>query len=159
MSATRFASSLLPSPIAGVSAESWKRYYSAFEIQPVDAISASGGYGSFDLRPRRLVELNYARNLGTKVTDNGRHIQTCEVILPWTERRCLGNFLAPYAAFARSNLMYYQALSSGQLEKPAEMSMSGALAILHRGGRGALKNHENLFSDTRALYEKARDIF
>lgn len=159
MSATRFASTLMPSPLPGVSPKAWKQYVDVCDVQPHNAISASGGYGSYDLRPRRLVELGYATNLGAKITDNRRNVHTCEFVLPWTEKRFLSDFLAQYAAFSRSNLLYHRALLSGELKKPDEMSLSGALAILHLGGRGALEQHDKLFSNTREMYERAKEIF
>ena len=55
--------------------------------------------------------------------------------------------------------LYYDALREGKLKQPEGASVAGALAALHRGGRGALESWGDLFENTRALVEKVKDLF
>jgi len=147
------------SRLDGVSNEAWQRFVAALEVQSVGAVSLSGGFGAFDMRPRRLVELEYAANLRTCRTPYGRWIYVCDFVLPWTMRKFLSNQMAQYAAFARSISLYHQELMSGEIKRPAGMSLAGALAILHIGGRGALAGWPKLFDNTRARYDAACGAF
>jgi hypothetical protein len=183
--ATRFTS-LPESPLRGVTREAWRSFYAGLQVQPHNTISESGGLGIFDIRPRRLVELGYAtglhsmrrptqhawlsgvcsrcRSTRTAQTDvetcsNGRQIQICEFILPWTQARFLSNAYAQYAALAQSMRLYYDALRDGKLVKPKDASMAGSLVVLHRGGRGALEAWPKLFSGTKTLFNKVQKAF
>lgn len=148
----------LPSPLLSVSALAWERFAAALEVQPPRAISASGGFGAFDLRPRRLVELGYAQS-APPVRKGRRLIQVCTFLAPWTEQRFLRSTLAQVRALGLSMKLYQEDLTAGTLQRPANLSLAGALAILHRGGRGALAGWPMLFDDTRALYERAKGAF
>ena len=168
VSVPRFQSTLT-SPLPGVSIDGWKNWLTMLEIQrlpdgrevirPMRAISESGGFGSYDMRPRRLVELGYAHNLRYERTEAGRYIHTCDFLSPWTQDRFLEDPLAQQRAVARSAALYHKGLTSGELVRPKEASLAGVLAVLHRGGKGALKGFPNLFDETRALYEAARGAF
>lgn len=146
------------SPLAGVADAAWTRFIKALEVQPIKAVSESGGLGSYDLRPRRLVELGLARNLRTAHTEKGRQIYECDLV-KGTRDRFLVNPIAQYEALARSMQRYAEALDKGEIEKPDGLSKAGALAILHVGGRGALKSWPELFDHTRARYEAAQGAF
>jgi len=147
-----------PSPLPEVSAEAWQRFCTALEVQKPGAISPSGGYGAYDLRPARLVELGYAER-GPQVRRGARFVQTCTFLPPWTEEKFLGSYLAQLAALRQSMKRYGEDLARGKIERPQGMSLAGALSILHRGGRGALKGWPEIFSDTRQLYEQAKGMF
>jgi hypothetical protein len=147
------------SPLEGVSQEAWQRFVASLEVQAIGAVSNSGGLGSYDIRPRRLVELGYATALRSKRTPTSRQIQVCEFILPWTQARFLSDSIAQYVALSRSISMYYQALVKGEIEKPRDMSVAGALAVLHVGGRGALKSWPKLFEKTQVRYQAAQKAF
>jgi hypothetical protein len=186
MNATRFTSSIPESPLRGVTREQWRAFYAGLQVQPHNTISESGGLGIFDIRPRRLVELGYATGLRSErrptthawasgvctrcrtsrsaATDmetclNGRQIQICEFVLPWTQARFLANPYAQYTALAQSTRLYYDALRDGKFVKPKDATMAGVLAVLHRGGRGALEAWPKLFSGTKALYKKIHKAF
>ena len=147
------------SPLEGVSNESWARFVAALEVQPIGAVSESGGLGSYDIRPRRLIELGYALALRSKRNEKGRQIYICDFILPWTQKRFLAEPVAQYVALSKSISLYHRALMSGELKKPEDASMAGALAVLHVGGRGALSGWPKLFDHTRTIYENARRSF
>jgi len=155
----RFRTTGPMSPLDGVSHDAWQRFVSALEVQSSAVVSSSGGLGAYDMRPRRLVELGYAANLQSQRTAAGRTIRTCDFVLPWTKARFLTDPMAQYAALTRSVSMYYRALLRGEIKRPAGMSVAGALAILHVGGRGALAGWPKLFDNTRARYEAARTAF
>lgn len=157
-SPARFHSSLA-SPLPGVSIQAWTRFAQALEVQQIKAISESGGYGCYDMRPRRLVELGYAGNLQPARTPKGRMVYACEFIHPWTAQRFLSDPIAQHKALALSMTMYHRALSDGKLTRPEGVSLAGVLAILHRGGRGALAGWPHLFEHTAALYEQAEGVF
>lgn len=157
--ADRFRSTLT-SPLPGVSAEAWARFYHALDVQPIDAVSASGGLGSYDLRPRRLVELGLGCRLRSRRTaPGGARVYVCDFVPPLSQRAFLHNPVTQYQVLVRSMVGYHQKLQSGELVRPDGVSLAGALAILHRGGRGALARFPDLFPDTRALYERAQGAF
>jgi hypothetical protein len=147
------------SPLRGVHRDAWRAFYTALEAQAANEVSESGGLGAFDIRPRRLVELGYATGLRPMRTEKGRSIQTCEFILPWTQARFLGNPFAQYTALAQSMRLYYEALREGKIVKPSDVSMAGALAVLHKGGKGALGALPEMFAATRVLFDKVNKIF
>jgi hypothetical protein len=149
----------MESPLEGVSAAAWRALMAALEVQAPTAVSDSGGLGSFDIRPRRLVELGYADGLQWERSPKGRQIQVCTFLAPWTQKKFLEDPIAQYVALTKSVSLYHRALVSGDLKKPEGMSVAGALAILHRGGRGALGSWPNLFEHTHALYDAAQGAF
>lgn len=157
--AHRFADTGLESPLPGVKADAWQRFITALEVQPTTAQSESAGLGAFDIRARRLVELGYAKHLPLVRNEKGRYVQQVDFVLPLTMARFLSDPVVQYKVLAKSMRAYYDALQSGELVKPTDMSIAGALAVLHIGGRGALKAWPDLFSHTRALYEKAQGAF
>jgi len=89
----------------------------------------------------------------------GRQIQVCEFVLPWTQKRFLDNPLAQYTALAQSMRLYFDAMREGKLVKPKDATVAGSLAVLHRGGRGALEAWPKLFKGTQELYEKVQGAF
>jgi len=147
------------SPLEGVSSDAWSHFVAALEVQAVDAVSDSGGLGSYDIRPRRLVELGYAVGLDSKRTPAGRQIRVCNFVLPWTQKRFLEEPVAQYVALSKSISLYHRAIVSGELKVPEGVSVAGALVILQRGGTGALKAWPNLFDNTRALFKAAQGAF
>lgn len=155
----RFRSQPLASPLPGVSNEQWTRLARALEVQPPRAISESGGYGSYDLRPRRLVELGLANNLRVTRTPSGRQAHACDLLLPLTEKRLLTDPLMQLVILRRAIASHHAQLCKNEITRPEGVTIAGGLAILHVGGRGALASWPNLFDETRALYEAARGAF
>lgn len=160
MPAQRFVATAPKSPLEGVSNDAWQRFIAALEVQASDAISESGGFGSYDIRARVLVDLKYAINprLASSVRSK-REIHVCDFVLPWSKRKFLADPFAQYTVLVKSTRANYDAIRNGSLQKPKELSMAGALAILHVGGRGALRGWPKLFEHTRAVYEAARGAF
>lgn len=164
MPAKRF-SSPSTSPLEGVSEISWRYFVVAMSTKqdgaarPFKSISDSGGLGAFDMRPRRLVELKYATGLTRKKSAKGRHIYECVFVAPRTQEKFLSNPVTQNVAFCESMAEYHKAMQSGVLKRPKDCSLAGALALLHIGGRGALKSWPKLFENTRAQYERAAKLF
>lgn len=158
--ADRFRSTLA-SPLPGVSAEAWERFYRLLAVQPDNAVSRSGGLGSYDLRPRRLVEIGIGCNLRSIRTDRrGARVYVCDFVAPLTREKFLSNPVTQYCALSRSMVAYHRALAEGDIARPEGLSLAGALALLHVGGRGGLKAWpDNLFPKTHALLERVRGVF
>lgn len=154
----RFSSSMR-SPLPGVSEAAWRHFVIAMETQSSESVSASGGLGSYDMRPRRLIEIGYAENLRRLSRRNRRQVQVCDLVAPWTVDRFLADPVIQLSVLGDSMADYQEELRRGKIQKPAEMSLAGALAVLHRGGRGALKSWPKLFHNTRALYLSAQQSF
>lgn len=158
MLATRFKSHYA-SPLAGVSDESWERFVYAMNVQPIDAVSASGGYGCFAMRPRRLAELDVMVNLRSVRTTEGRQVQDGDFVLPYSKDRFLGSPSLQYKIFEKSILAYDAAIEHGDIEVPDGIGHSEALAILHVGGHGAIKSWPKMFENTAALVERIKGAF
>lgn len=125
-------STLLTSPLADVSDGAWRNFVAAMTVRPAVDAPDSKGFGCFDIRSRRLEELG----LATPIT-----------------------FEEGYVAFMRSVAGYSDDIRDGRLTVPDGVSRSGALAILQRGGRGALAAYPDMFSDTRKVYDLAKECF
>lgn len=153
------ASVLLQSPLEGVSAEAWHKFLRAMSVQAIGDISESGGFGSFDLRARRLGELGMMDNLRTE-RRGGRQVWVGDFVEPYNEVEFLRNFVTQTTVFKASMKAYDAEMKAGTIVRPEGVSRSGALAILHRGGRAALSNWPSrALGDTIALHEATKDIF
>lgn len=159
LAARRFYSLAVKSPLPGVSVEAWHQFAEALEVQANTAISASGGLGTYDMRPRRLMELGVCTNLRLINKHKERSVYECDFKAPWTKDRFLADLMAQRNVFRRSMELYHKDLMDGVIARPEGVSLSGALAVLHVGGRGALKAWPDLFENTRARYEAARGAF
>jgi hypothetical protein len=148
----------MKSPIEGVPDIAWARFVKAMEVAKPRSMTLSGGYGAFDMRPRRLVELGYAKSL-RRAKNRKRLVWKCDFLHPWSERKFLGDSFAQYAAFRASCMRYSEALKVGSIARPKGCSLAGALAILHIGGKGALACFPKLFPETQKLYDAAKEIF
>lgn len=145
----------LVSPLAGVSAQQWYDLVCVLDVQGIQAVSASGGFGSYDLRPRRLVELGYMINLKSTRLNN-RWIYTGTFVASLTKSKLLTDPVLQYTILTRSLVEYDRELDRSKITR------AGALIILHRGGKGALTEYCNtgkLFSETQKLFDKGKDIF
>ena len=155
--ASRFRSSLRR-PLEGVTNEAWVMFARALEVQTAGAVSASGGLGCYDMRARRLVELGYAKALPQERVGE-RQVQACEFLPPWTRARFLTDAAEQYLALRRSCALYDADLATGRLSRREGLSRAGTLALLHRGGRGALLAWPDMFKDTAALVGRCERIF
>ena len=158
----------LASELPGVSDEDWTKFVYAMRSAPVGAVSPSNGLGMFSLKPRRLEDLGLVMNLSsTRDPKTKRMIYVCDFIPPLTAKRFLSDPALQYKTFVRSMRDYASKLGEESVPKPDggfpdDMSMSGALAILHRCGPSGLKtwnDADRRFEDTVTLYEKTNGVF
>lgn len=154
---------VLESALPGVSHEAWTDFVFAMKVAPLDAVSQSNGLGMFDIRYKRLADLNLVTNLRYKrdVITN-RSVQVADWVKPLTKEKFLKSASAQYKVFVASMVAYYNELRTGAIPMPAGMTASGALAILHRGGRSALakwSDPDQRFESTANLFRAANGAF
>lgn len=142
------------SPLEGVSSAAWREWVAAITAQPGSAALRGGALGVYCIRPRRLVEIGRATNFRRL---DGK--QFCDFKNGWTQERFLADPIAQFAVLVKSTRMYYDALRDGTIKRPSDMTMSGALAVLHAGGLGAIEGWPELFDETKKLYEATKGLF
>jgi hypothetical protein len=150
----------MPSELPGVSAEAWAAFVRGMSTAPAGAVSKANALGMFELTPRRLADLGLVKGL-TRSRSGQRTVWVAEFVAPMTSHRFLTNPRAQYAAFVKSMRDYADKIAAGELVKPADMSLSGALAILHRGGPRGLENWTagERFAPTQAAYDRVSEVF
>lgn len=145
------------SPIVGIHNEAWTKFVRSLATQPLNSVSASNGLGMFAHRPRRLCDIGFMKNPTFFRAPSGRMVCRADFVSPMTDQIFLRDPNAQYEALRRSMLDYSQRISSGELRKPASMSLAGALGILHRGGPGALRGKR--FPDTEVVFQMVKEAF
>ena len=157
----RIAAAPLPSPIPGVAAEAWTRFVRALRQADPGAISPQGFLGCFEIHPRRLAELGDLGDgfrVATAARDEGG-VWRCDFACG-TQAGFLASFIAQYAALVKSVRGHYGEVARGAVAIPAGVTLSGALAILHRAGRGGLAGWtKRKLPETAALFDRANGIF
>lgn len=149
---------VLESPLAAVPHAAWTSFVKALATAPLKSVSPSNALGMFEISPRRLAELGMIRNLRT-VMHKGRSVYTGEPVAPFSPKAFLESPTAQYDALVKSMREYDAAIARSEIELPDGVSRAGALAILHRAGRGGLAKPHSLFPATKALYLKTKDLF
>lgn len=152
----------LKSEIPEVSDAAWTKFALAMKTASPSAISDTGAYGMFQLKPRRLADLGLMKNL---VNVKGKW--TGDWVEPLTEKVFLASPPAQYRAFGASMRRYVDGLRDRTIPRPEGgrpegATLSGILAVLHRCGPSGLKTWNDVndrFPDTVALYQKANGIF
>ncbi|MES2179851.1 MAG: hypothetical protein V4550_18465 [Gemmatimonadota bacterium] len=164
---------VLKSELPNVSNAAWTSFVFAMKVAPLDAVSPSNGLGMFDIRYKRLADLKLVENLRYKRDPiTNRSVQVADWVPPLTRDLFLKSANAQYKVFVASCRAYYKLLKEAEhydecalrpdFERPDDVSMSGALAILHRGGRAALEkwsDPENRFEATLELFRNANGVF
>lgn len=153
--ADRFAGArqLFKSVLSGVPDAAWDAFVRAVSSRSIRDVSRGGGIGSFDLRPRRLGEIGVMVNLLRG--DRGKWVGD---LAP--EYADLGrDATLQYRVFALSTKLYDADLVEGRIARPEGVSRSGALAVLHCGGKGAIDGWPRAFKTTRETFDRANDIF
>jgi hypothetical protein len=146
----------LPSELPGVSDEAWTKFVCLAATAGTGDVSASNALGMFELSPRRLADIGLVHKLA-RSKKGKRTVWVGEFVPPMTSDKFLRNTQMQYRAFCLSIRDY----ASNMVGKPENMSLSGALAILHRAGPKGLISWENgsRFGDTQALYDKLSGVF
>lgn len=171
--ATLDGRTLLRSQLHGVADETWRKFVHALTIcdeqgadgqlrntpRGFDARSYAGGYGCFDLRPKRLADLGLMRNVHTELL-SGRVICVGDFIAPMTERKFLSSPLAQYNTLLESLRRYDAKLLDVAQNAAQNITRSGSLALLHRLGPNAISkwlSHQE--RSTLALYNRTNGLF
>lgn len=155
----------LPSPIPGVSSEAWTKFCLTMRTQGTGDVSPSNAVGIFEMMPRRLVDLGILVNTKrVKSPKSGRMVLVGEFKPPMTEKIFTSNSLVQYNAFSESMRRYAEQLKNKGIESPKidGMTLSGALAILHRSGPEGLKkwvDKKTRFPTTESMYNRTNGIF
>lgn len=152
-------SACLRSPLARVSDLAWARFVDVLAIdddsganngkpRPFNARTHAGGLGCFGILPRRLVDVGAAKSV--RVID-GKTIAVgldARFVNPLVQRDVLSVSLQRYDA------------ELVKIPLPSEISRSGALALYHRLGPGALAKWEkHKQQSTMALFRRANKLF
>lgn len=159
---------VLRSEIEGVTDGQWTDFVLALATSTLGAVSASNAMGMFEMKPRRLADIGVAESATCTKSPTGGMAWTAKFVAPMTAKKFLRDSEAQYDALCRSMRDYMARMHDGALdldegdELPADMTLSGALAVLHRCGPNGLRrwlDEEERFSDTVALYERCNGIF
>lgn len=160
------SSRYLESELDGVDDEAWTEFVLAMKTQEPSAVSASNEYGMFALKPRRLADLGLVKNL-SNARSGKRMVWVGDWVPPLTEKLFLATPRLQYKAFAASMQRYATGIADGSITmpdggRPEDMTLSGALAILHRAGPSGLKtwgDEAKRFPATIDLYAKVNGTF
>jgi hypothetical protein len=155
--------SYLPSELDEVSDEEWTRWVSAMKVADLTTVSDNGSLGMFAMKPRRLADLGLMSNVVKTPRKKGATWDG-DWVPPMTQDHFLGNASIQYRVLAASTRLYSDALADGTIAIPPglDISLSGALALLHRCGPQALANWvdgDKRLPASVALLEKANELF
>lgn len=154
----------LKSELASVDDERWTQFVLAMKTAALDSVSGSNALGAWEMRAKRLADLGLMDNLRYGKTPLGRLACDGDFREPLTKRKFLENAGVQYRVFAASMRRYVDGLTDGTIKHVPDsaMTLSGALAILHRCGPGGLvkwADESSRFSDTSDLFDRTNGIF
>lgn len=152
---------ILPSQLESVLDADWTKFVQGMMTAKLKEVSLSNCLGMFELSPRRLNDLGLIDGLVRSKSSTGRSIWVGVFRPPTTHRMFLLNPKAQYDAFCVSMKDYVDRISTGVISKSDDMSLSGALAILHRAGPRGLDTwaHGERFESTEAAYNRVAGVF
>lgn len=147
------------SPLPDVPDESWAKFVDAMATQPVTAVSPSNAIGAFELTPRRLSDLGLLTDLRRmRSRRSKRLIWVGKFVDPRFGEQLKTSLSLQYSVFADSMKKYASQITSGEVKKPSDLSLSGALALAHRAGPKGLDSAIR-FEDTQKVIARANGIF
>lgn len=152
---------LVKSCLDGVDDARWSQFVHVMATAKLNAVSPSNALGMFELTPRRLADLGLLEKLDRSRSPAGKTVWVAKFVPPLTAEGFLKSPDRQYSAFCKSMRDYAKRIASGEIEKPEDMSLSGALAILHRAGPSGLNNwmSGDRFPATVALYTRTAGVF
>jgi len=154
---------VLKSELPGVSNEAWTDFVFAMKTGEKTAVSPSNGLGMFDIRYKRLQDLGLVTDLQYKRDlETNRSVQVANWVPPLTRDGFLASADAQLDVFVASMRAYFEEMRKKVIAMPTGCSVSGALAILHRGGRAALTKWADptqRFEATTALFNITNGVF
>jgi hypothetical protein len=152
---------VLPSELPGVSNEQWTDFVLMMKVGSLNTISSSNGLGMFDIRYKRLADMGLVTNLRYRQdVITRRSVQEADWVAPLTRDKFLKSAGVQLKVFSESCKDYFNWLKCEQVKLPEGATFSGALAILHRGGKSALaKWDQQQFESTLELYRRVNGVF
>jgi hypothetical protein len=165
------SSGRVKSPLKGVNDEQWKAYLRALASPGhADRVSPKLALGTFFFTYPRLADLGYVRNV-RRATLNGRSVWTGDFVPPLTLERFLREPDLQVEAMGKSARDYLPKVRVlfgkyvGQELEGKKATLSGLLAVAHRGGlkglQGWVKSARDrvTYPNTTAAYNAANGIF
>lgn len=151
----------LKSELPNVSDEAWTYFVQSMISAPLHAVSKSNELGMFKFKPRRLADLGLVNNLTRIQAPSGRTVWAGTFLAPMTSRKFLKSPKAQYAVFVESMQDYINQINVGKIEKDQDMSIAGALAILHKAGPKGLETWKKgeIFPETKRMYDSVAGVF
>ena len=140
---------------------SWTQFVRSMITAPLSAVSRSNALGLFEMTPRRLADLGMVKRLTRSRSDEGRTVWVAVFVPPLSCEKFLKNPQTQYRVFGKSMRDYANKLSSGEIDRDPRMSLSGALALLHRCGPQGLETWKSgeKFPATMMAYDRVAGIF
>lgn len=158
----------LASPLEEVSDEDWTKFVATLRTTDLDSVTDSGALGMFGFKLRRLEDIGLMTNvspINDRKKGKGKMSWTGEWVSPLSQSIFLSSPSIQYRALAASSQLYALALAEGEIKQPEteeEISLSGALALLHKcGARGfeQWSDKSKRKPSTTALFEAANGLF
>lgn len=144
---------LLPSELEGVDDEAWTTWVLAMKVAEPTDVADSGALGMFAIKPRRLADLGLMKNVSHS---NPRKTGQLQWSGEWADPRLtrdvfLSSPTIQYRAFVASTRFYATGIEDGSISCPDVLAddgvtLSGALALLHKCGPRALEQWSNVKS-------------
>lgn len=152
----------LPSALPGVEDEKWTQFVRGMIVAKPEEVSPSNAVGMFFIMPRRLADLGVVSEPQRQTSPvSGRTVYVATFVAPLTSDKFLKNPDEQYRVFCQSMKDYADKMSRGDIERDGDMSLSGALAVLHRAGPTGLDSWSrgDRFPATEAAYDRVAGIF
>lgn len=151
----------LKSVLPGVADDCWTQFVRNMIVAPVSAVSDSNAVGMFEMMPRRLADLGVVSKLARTRSDANKTIWVAAFVPPLTADKFLSDQREQYRVFSDSMCDYAKRMENGEIARVPGMSLSGALAILHRCGPTGLATWERgeRFPATVKSYERVAGLF
>lgn len=158
--------------LSGITTEQWTAFIHALSVddcrgpgrgkpRPFGAVGPGGALGAFAMRPTRLGDLGLMRKVTRSIdAETGGRVWSGSFVPPMTAQKFMTSPLVQYNALVESMRRYDAWLRESFGNSMAGMTRSGALALLHRLGPGALRKWEaHKEPSTVALFERANGLF
>ncbi len=159
------ARTLLRSELDDVADDEWTQWVTAMKVADPTTVADNGALGMFAMKPRRLEDLGLMTNVAPSTRKKGAMGWQGEWIAPMTQDAFLGNASIQYRVLAASTKLYADAIAAGDLVAPdcdEEITLSGALALLHRCGPRGLEQWADAtkrLPATLELFQRTNGVF
>jgi hypothetical protein len=153
-------------PLPGVPLALWEKYVAVMVLAPKDRVSPQGKLGTFQMGPRRMVDLGLMTS-SQKIDRGGVGMWVGSWKPPLTEDKFLGSMPLQYAAFTRSCKAMAPKVSGlvGVEVDGRKCTLSGLLGVAHMAGEagclGWVKDPQvrRKFASTTEVFARTNGIF